>query len=101
QVLSRVRPGAPGPVQAFLDHGEDFLQAGDVPTLVAKMNALTGEDLVDAAALERTIRARDAELANTFSKDTQITALRGARKYLGRSEEHTSELQSRFYLVCR
>src|SRR5699024_4035586 len=83
QVLSRVRPGAPGPVQAFLDHGEDFLQAGDVPTLVAKMNALTGEDLVDAAALERTIRARDAELANTFSKDTQITALRGARKYLG------------------
>ena len=83
QVLSRVRPGAPGPVQAFLDRGEDFLQAEDVPTLAATMNALTGEDLVDAAALERTIRARDAELANPFSKDGQITALRGARKYLG------------------
>ncbi|MDN6328860.1 MAG: FAD-binding dehydrogenase [Brachybacterium sp.] len=83
QVLSRVKPGAPGPVQAFLDHGEDFLQAGDVPSLVAQMNALAGEGLIDAAALERTIRARDAELRNPYSKDTQITALRGARRYLG------------------
>ncbi|WP_246955112.1 FAD-binding dehydrogenase [Brachybacterium sp. Marseille-Q7125] len=83
QVLARVRPGAPGPVQAFLDHGEDFLQAATVPELVAQMNALVGEDLVDAEALERTIRARDAEITNSFSKDMQITALRGARKYLG------------------
>ena len=36
QVLSRVKPGAPGPVQAFLDHGEDFLQARDVPSLVRR-----------------------------------------------------------------
>lgn len=83
QVLSRVKPGAPGPVQAFLDHGEDFLRAGDVPSLVTQMNALAGEDLIDAAALERTIRARDAELRNPYSKDTQITALRGARKFVG------------------
>ncbi|PMC74985.1 FAD-binding dehydrogenase [Brachybacterium sp. UMB0905] len=83
QVLARVRPGAPGPVQAFLDHGEDFLQAATVPELVAQMNALVGEDLVDAEALERTIRARDAEITNSFSKDMQVTALRGARKYLG------------------
>ena len=83
QVLSRVKPGPPGPVQDFLDHGEDFLQADDVPSLVAQMNTLAGEDLIDAAALERTIRARDAELGNSFSKDTQITAIHGARKYLG------------------
>ena len=83
QVLGRVRPGAPGPVQAFLDHGEDFLQAGSVPELVAQMNALTGEELIDARALERTVRARDAEILNPFTKDTQITALRGARKYVG------------------
>lgn len=83
QVLGRVRPGAPGPVQAFLDHGEDFLQAGDVPSLVAQMNALTGEELIDAGELERVIRARDAEVRNPFSKDTQITALHGARKYVG------------------
>ena len=83
QVLTRVRPGAPGPVQAFLDRGEDFLQARDVEGLVDQMNALVGEDLIDARALERTIRARDAEVGNRFSKDAQITALRGARGYLG------------------
>jgi len=83
QVLSRVKPGAPGPVQAFLDHGEDFLQARDVSGLVDQMNALVGEDLVDARELERVIRARDAEVGNRFSKDAQITALRGARRYVG------------------
>ncbi|MGO1685250.1 MAG: FAD-binding dehydrogenase [Brachybacterium sp.] len=83
QVLSRVKPGAPGPVQAFLDHGEDFLQADSVPDLVRQMNALTGEELIEAEELERVIRARDAEVRNPFSKDAQITALRGTRKYVG------------------
>ena len=83
QVLGRVRPGAPGPVQAFLDHGEDFLQADSVTDLVRQMNALTGEELIGARELERVIRARDAEVRNPFSKDAQITALHGARKYLG------------------
>src|SRR5699024_5761093 len=70
-------------VQAFLDDGEDFLQAATLPELVARMNALTGEELISAGELERTVRARDAEVRNPFSKDTQITALRGARNYLG------------------
>ncbi|MDN5822636.1 MAG: FAD-binding protein, partial [Brachybacterium sp.] len=83
QVLGRVKPGAPGPVQAFLDHGEDFLQARSIPELAGKMNALTGEELVDAGELERLVRARDAELRNPYSKDSQLTALRGARKYVG------------------
>ncbi|MGP5077054.1 FAD-binding dehydrogenase [Brachybacterium alimentarium] len=83
QVLSRVKPGAPAPVQAFLDHGEDFLQAGSVPELAAAMNRLTGDDLIDARDLERVVRARDAEILNRFTKDAQITALRGARRYLG------------------
>ncbi|MGP5303916.1 FAD-binding dehydrogenase [Brachybacterium alimentarium] len=83
QVLSRVKPGAPAPVQAFLDHGEDFLQADSVPELAAAMNRLTGADLIDARDLERVVRARDAEILNRFTKDAQITALRGARRYLG------------------
>ncbi|MBB5832418.1 putative oxidoreductase [Brachybacterium aquaticum] len=83
QVLGRVKPGAPGPVQAFLDLGEDFLQAGNVPELAASMNALVGASLIDAAELGRVIRARDAEIVNRFSKDAQLTALRGARQYLG------------------
>src|SRR5699024_8199835 len=38
-----------------------------------------------------------SEVANAFSKGL----LMGARGNSGRSEEHTSELQSRFELVCR
>jgi predicted oxidoreductase len=47
------------------------------------MNALVGEDLIDAAALEREIVGRDAQVANPFAKDAQVTAIRGARAYLG------------------
>jgi hypothetical protein len=47
------------------------------------MNEITGDGLIDAGALEREMIARDRELDNTFSKDAQITAIRGARNYLG------------------
>src|SRR5439155_14658290 len=33
--------------------------------------------------VEHEVRARDAEIANTFTKDLQITAMHGARAYLG------------------
>ena len=83
QVLSRVRPGAPGPVEAFKRHGEDFVVADTLPVLVAGMNALTGEDLLDPAEVARVVVARDMEMANPFSKDAQVVALRGARAYRG------------------
>jgi uncharacterized protein len=82
-VLSRAGGAVPGPVQRFIDQGADFVTANDVPTLVARMNALTPEPLLDAAHIEREIRARDREIDNPFTKDLQITALRGARNYLG------------------
>ena len=47
------------------------------------MNELAGAALIDAGALEREIVARDREIENTFAKDAQITAIRGARNYLG------------------
>ena len=47
------------------------------------MNALTEEPLLDPADVERQIVARDREIANPFTKDAQITAIRGARRYLG------------------
>lgn len=83
QVLGRVRSGAPGPVKAFMDKGEDFIIADRLDDLVAGMNKLTGENLLDPAHIERQIIARDREIANTFTKDMQITALRGARNYIG------------------
>ena len=38
---------------------------------------------IDLASLEREIVARDQQVLNPFSKDLQITAIRGARQYLG------------------
>lgn len=84
QVLGRATSGIPGPVKAFMEKGEDFIVEADLSKLVARMNALAGgEPLLDVAQVEREIRARDRQLDNPFSKDMQITALRGARAYLG------------------
>ena len=83
QVLaSRIGKGAPGPVEAFKRHGVDFIVEHDLRELVRRMNALTGEALIDAGDLTREIRARDREMANPYSKDLQITAIHGARKYI-------------------
>jgi len=82
-VLARVRPGAPPPIAAFMTNGADFVVEKSLPALVAGMNRLVGENLIDLAALEREIVARDREIDNPFTKDLQITALRGARSYLG------------------
>jgi len=84
QVLGRATSGIPGPVKAFMEKGEDFIVEADLSRLVARMNALAGgEPLLEVAQVEREIRARDMQLDNAFSKDAQITALRGARAYLG------------------
>ena len=45
------------------------------------MNALAGEDLIDHAALEAQIVARDRQIANPYAKDGQVTAIHGARAY--------------------
>src|SRR6185312_11105036 len=82
-VLRRVVTTVPGPVQAFLDRGEDFVQADTVAGLVEQMNRLEGSDLLEVAAVEREVAARDAEAANGFSKDPQQMAIQSARSYLG------------------
>ena len=81
--LSRVRPGAPAPVEAFKQHGADFVVARTLPELVAGMNKLTGEALIDLADLERQIVARDREIGNPFTKDLQVMAIRNARRFRG------------------
>ncbi|WNR46220.1 FAD-binding dehydrogenase [Paenibacillus roseipurpureus] len=83
QVLSRALPGAMAPVQAFMDKGKDFVVASTLAELVKGMNAITEEKLLDLAQIERQIQARDREIENKFTKDAQITAIRGARNYVG------------------
>src|SRR4051794_5263422 len=58
QVLQRVLPGAPGPVEAFKQHGADFVVASSLPELVAGMNAKTDTPLLDLADVEREVAAR-------------------------------------------
>lgn len=83
KVLSRILPGAPGPVQAFMDQGEDFVIADNIDNLVVGMNRLTGRKLLQTEKLEAQIKARDREIRNRFTKDLQVTAIRGARHYIG------------------
>jgi predicted oxidoreductase len=84
QLLARVRQRtAPAPVEAFKDHGADFVVADTLPELVVGMNKLTDEPLIDLAELEGQIVARDREIENPFNKDLQVTAVHGARRYRG------------------
>jgi predicted oxidoreductase len=82
-IRSRVRSGPPGPVQAFVDRGVDFVSAHSLRELVTGMNKLPDVAPLDYATVEAEVTARDREVANRFSKDGQITAIRAARGYLG------------------
>nr|WP_218829521.1 FAD-binding dehydrogenase [Rhodococcus sp. 06-1059B-a] len=82
KLLERIRPGAPGPVEAFKRRGEDFVVADSVRELVAGMNKIGSVDL-DADAVEATLIARDREMVNGFSKDLSVSVIHAARKYKG------------------
>jgi uncharacterized protein len=82
-IRARRSGGAPAPVRAFMEKGADFIVEGDLGKLVERMNALAGSNLLDAEAVRRVIEARDREIDNAFGKDAQVTAIRGARNYLG------------------
>ncbi|MFC0439998.1 FAD-binding dehydrogenase [Kutzneria buriramensis] len=82
--LGRVfHSGPPAPVRAFMDKGPDFVVARTLSELVAGMNRVAGNTLLDVDTLRRQIEARDREVTNSFTKDAQLTAIRGARRYLG------------------
>ena len=75
--LGQVRE-APAPVQAFVDRGVDFVTAKSLPELVYAMNTVPDVVPLDLATVEAEVTARDREVANRFTKDTQITAIRSA-----------------------
>lgn len=84
-LLLRTRLGrsAPGPVEAFKEHGADFVVADDLAELVRGMNALSGDDLLDEDGIRAQIVARDNELVNPYSKDAQTIGIRNSRRFLG------------------
>ncbi len=84
QVARRaIGKGAPAPVEAFKQHGRDFIVRDTLEDLVAGMNALSGDSLLDSAALRREIEARDRQFDHPFAKDAQVMAIHNARRYRG------------------
>ena len=63
-LLSRVKKGAPGPIEAFKQHGEDFIVADNLTDLVKGMNEV-GDKALDrrgrAARADRGARPRDRQ----------------------------------------
>jgi predicted oxidoreductase len=74
---------ATGPVEAFKQHGADFVIRDNLPDLVKGMNTITDTPLLDYATVEREVLTRDRQLDHPFGKDLQIAAIRQARNYFG------------------
>lgn len=84
---------ATGPVEAFKEHGADFVVAQDLETLIAGMNSKTETPLLERDTVVREVRARDQQLLNPYGKDLQIAAIRASRNYAGDRLVRTAPLR--------
>ncbi|MEY9964869.1 putative oxidoreductase [Streptacidiphilus sp. MAP12-16] len=75
--------GAPAPVEAFKQRGADFVVADTLDELVARMNDLTDEPLLRTEVIRAQIEARDLQMDNPYSKDSQVQGIRNSRRYIG------------------
>ncbi len=80
---SRLGRGATKPVEAFKQHGDDFIVANNLSELVAGMNKVADSNLIDLDTLQRQIEQRDSQIDNPFAKDAQVVSIYTARQYLG------------------
>jgi predicted oxidoreductase len=88
---TRLLPGVPGPIQAFMDQGRDFVVERDLGQLVAGMNALAARDAaetgetaptLDLEHIRAQVVARDLQMDNPYGKDFQVMAIRAGRKFI-------------------
>lgn len=79
----RLGKGATDAVEAFKEKGADFVVADSLDDLFAGMRRLAPDVELDTLAIKQELEARDREIDNAFTKDAQVTALRGARNYRG------------------
>jgi predicted oxidoreductase len=75
--------GAPAPVEAFKQHGADFIVRDNLADLVSAMNALSGDNLLQLDHIKAQIEARDREMTNPYVKDAQVMNIHNARRYIG------------------
>lgn len=88
KLVDKVRSGVPGPVQKFMDNGEDWVVADNLEDLVAGMNDIATQSdpenpQIDVDHLRKQIEARDAQTANKFGKDYQVNYTRVTRNFFG------------------
>ncbi|SDI90602.1 hypothetical protein SAMN04488074_1011 [Lentzea albidocapillata subsp. violacea] len=88
----RLLNSTPPPVKAFMDKGVDFVIKNNLPDLVAGMNALTGQNLINLDDLRRQITVRDQQTDNPFTKDVQVMGIRNSLAYSGDSLARTASL---------
>jgi uncharacterized protein len=81
EIVRRALPGGVTQVEQFSRRSPDFLRARTVPDLAAAMNELVGSSFIDAAALEAEIVARDRQVESGLGKDSQVIAIRAARRF--------------------
>ena len=84
-VLGRaVGKRAMAPVEAFKEHGADFVVRNSLRELVDGMNAIPDTRRLDVAAIDRLVRAYDAQVTSPNATDPQVLAIRAARAgYIG------------------
>jgi predicted oxidoreductase len=73
------------PVRKFSECGEDFIVKDNLQDLVAGMNKLSrgGAPKLVYEDVQKIVKERDAQVANTFSKDSQIMLINNALKFRG------------------
>jgi len=82
-LAQRLGSGAPAPVEAFKEHGADFVVADTLDELLAEMRRRSPDVELDTANIAREVLAHDRALDNDFGKDAQLAAVRGARASRG------------------
>lgn len=72
-------------VKEMIDHCPDFVTAATLPELVAKMNALQGDQSVQLAAVQDAVGQYDATIARgrSLMNDEQLRRIDAMRKYRG------------------
>ncbi len=78
---SRLGRSAPGPVEDFKEHGEDFVVADNLRDLVDGMNALTGDGLLDHDEIERQVRGPGRRGRRPVLGDAQAVGIRTSRRF--------------------
>lgn len=72
-------------LKQMVDESSEFVVAGDVPELAAKMNGLAGADRIDAKDLQRQVDEFDRHMANPelWDKDPRIARIHHLREWRG------------------